>query len=313
MRVIVWSFQQKPLRRVTVTTSQLEVDEHSRTPPSTLQIASDAFELMLNLRGCGWNWSTGVKIPSETRPTTSALGFIMLTFISLIVHLLMFDILHYSVQWFAPLTLGSAKGGSIFDPSMPFLQQYVRSSTITLLSCLTVYCGIQSGYYICTLLGVLVFRQHASQWPPIFKHPWLATSLTELWAERWHQLFRHNFVSVGGKPMAWLMGRNGGVLGSFFMSGVFHHFGLWGMGNGSDFLRVVGFFTMMGIGTIMEHTLKRITGQKVGGFIGWIWVFTWGLGWAHMLVEAWATRGLVGSAFIPCSLRPSFNIFGPLP
>jgi Membrane bound O-acyl transferase family len=319
MRVIIGSFERKPFRRVTVTTSQLQVeleldvDSQARTPPSTIQIAFDAFELSLNLRGCGWNWSAGVKIPPETRPTSSTGAFNILTFTSLILHLVVFDVFHYSIQWFAPLTIGSANGGSIFDPSMPYAQRYLRSSAITFLSGLTIYCAIQVGYHMCTLLGVLVFRQHISQWPPIFKDPWFATSLNELWAERWHQLFRHNFISLGGKPMAWLMGRTGGILGSFFMSGLFHHFGLWGMGNGSDFPRVVGFFMMMGIGTIMEHTFKMFTGHRVGGFFGWMWMFIWGLGWAHILVEAWATRGLIGSAFIPDPLRPSFNIFGPLP
>jgi hypothetical protein len=163
------------------------------------------------------------------------------------------------------------------------------------------------------MLGILVFRQHISLWPPAFRDPWFATSLSDLWAERWHQLFRDNFISLGGKPMAMVMGRTSGILGAFFVSGVFHYMGLWGMGNGSDFPRIVGFFVMMGVGTTMERTWRMFTGQRVGGFFGRIWMWIWVVGWGHMLVEAWAMHGLMGSAFLPCSLRPAYNVFGPLP
>ena len=307
MRAIIWSFQGKPCRRVGVAT------KGDTQTPSTLQTATDAFDLSTNLRGHGWAWSAGVKIPPETRPTSSTSAFISSTTTSLILHGVLFDLLHYCVQWFDPLTIGSAVGGTIFDFSMPPAQRYLRSSTITLLSCFMIYSLFQTGYDICTLLGVLVFRQHISLWPPLFRDPWFATSLTELWADRWHQLFREIFVSLGGRPMARLLGRVGGLFGSFFLSGLLHHVGLWGMGNGSDFRKVVGFFVMMGTGIIMEHIFRLITGQRVSGFFGWLWMSLWVIGWAHILAEAWATHGVMGSVFFPRSFRPAFRIFGPLP
>jgi hypothetical protein len=309
MRSMVWSFQRKPFRRVTTS----DVDDDTQTPPSIKRAAIDAFDLTLNMRGCGWNWPKGIKIPVETRPTSSTTAFVKATFTSLALHCVGFDALHYSVQWFAPLTIGSAKGGTIFDSSLPFMHRYLRSSTITALAGLAVYCAVQIGYHLCTLIGILVFRQHFSSWPPIFKDPWFSRSLTELWAKCWHQLFRDIFISLGGKPMARLTGRAGGVLGAFLVSGVMHYIGLWGMGNGSDFPRVVGSFVMMGIGIIMEHTFMMFTGQRVGGFFGWIWTWMWTIGWGHMLVEAWAMHGLVGSAFFPLSARPAFYAFGSLP
>ena len=318
MRVIVWSFQQKPFRRVTVSSSKspvrVDLDDHVRTSGLTnaIQVANDALELCFNLRGCGWDWSNGLKIPPETRPTSSTAAFILPTFISLILNILIFDVVHYFIQWHAPLTIGSPKGGTIFDHAIPFVQRYLRSSVITVCTGLAVYCVIQIAYDACTLLGILVFRQHTSHWPPIFRDPWFSPSLSELWAERWHQFFRHNFISLGGKPMTMLMGRAGGILGIFFVSGLLHYIGLWGMGNGSDFPRMVGFFMMMGVGIIMEHTWKAFTGQKVRGFLGCVWVWIWVLGWAHMLVEAWAVRGVMAATFFPSAYRPAFNIFGPL-
>jgi len=289
------------------------VHDDTRTPQTTKQVANDAFELCLNLRGYGWNWSAGLKTPPETRPTSSTAAFIVPTFVSLIMHIMVFDFIHYFVQWFAPSTLGSAKGGTIFDPSIPPLQRYLRSNIITLLSGLTIYCAVQIGYHISTLLGVLVFRQHISLWPPIFKDPWFATSLTDFWAKRWHQLFRDNFISLGGKPLAKLMGRFGGVLGAFLVSGMLHNIGLWGMGNGSDFVGVCGFFLIMGLGVILEHVLRMFTGRRVDGFLGCVWTWIWVSGWANILVEAWATRGLMGSTFFPRSFRPAYYVFGSLP
>jgi Membrane bound O-acyl transferase family len=315
MRAITWSFQRKPFRRVplTVTTLQQANDDQARTALSIRQLAIDAFELCYNMRGCGWNWSTGLRIPPETRPTSSTTAFVLTVLASLTIHMVIWDCFQYSVQWFAPLTLGSAKGGTIYDLSMPFAQQYLRSSAITLLTILSIYCAIQIAYDFATLIGIVVFCQHISSYPPVFKNPWFATSLCEFWAECWHQSFRYSFIFIGGKPMAWLMGRIGGILGTFFISAVLHDFGLWGMGNGSDFPRMASFFMMMAVGIIMEHAFKRFAGRKVGGFLGWMWMSIWALAWAHLVVEAWALRGLMGSALMPCSVRPTFRIFGPLP
>ena len=318
MRVTVWSCQRKPFRRVTVSSStsgQADPDDDVRTSRSlsVLQAANDALELCLNLRGCGWNWSTGLRVPLETRPTSSTAAFILPTFASLVFNSLVFDVTQYFIQWLDPLTIGAPKGGTIFDPTMPFVQRYLRSCVITVFSGLAVYCSIQTAYHACTLLGVLVFRQHISLWPPVFRNPWFAPSLSELWSERWHQSFRHNFISLGGKPMAMLMGRAGGTLGAFFVSGLLHYIGLWGMGNGSDFPRVMGFFMMMAVGVIVEHTWKTFTGRKVEGVLGCMWVWIWVLGWAHILVEAWAMHGMIASMFFPSSFRPASNMFGPLP
>jgi len=136
--------------------------------------------------------------------------------------------------------------------------------------------------------------------------------LTELWARRWHQLFRDIFISHGSKPMSLLFGRAGSVLGAFAVSGCFHAVGLWGMGRGTDFIRVGGFFVMNGVGIILEHLWRKLVGQRVGGRIGTIWVYFWVIGWGHMLAEAWLMRGLIGSSFLPQSMRLTTYIFGSL-
>jgi hypothetical protein len=314
MRTIVWSLQRKPYRRANVLISGTHtINDDVWSPPASMgQVAIDAFDLCCNLRGCGWNWSRGLQVPPEIRPTTSTTAFAMATFVFMNIHVLIFDIMHYSVQWFAPTTVGSPIGGSIFDPTIPPVHRYLRSSSMTLFSGLTIYCAISTVYLLCTLLGLLVFKQHLSLWPPAFRSPWFATSLTEYWAKCWHQAFRDNFISLGGKPLSKVAGRAGGVLGAFLMSGIFHDFGLWGMGRGSDFPSVGGFFLMMGVGVVLEGLWRKVSGRRTGGWIGRIWTLTWIIGWGNLLVDAWARKGLIGSLFLPTQLRPSTYIFGAL-
>ena len=113
------------------------------------------------------------------------------------------------------------------------------------------------------------------------------------------------FVSFGGNTLALLMGRVGTVLGAFFVSGVFHAFGLWGMGRGGEFLKVIGFFMIMAVGILLEYSWKKVTGSRVDGFFGRVWTFVWLLGWGNIIVEAWCTKGMIGSVFFPDGLRPS--------
>ena len=275
--------------------------------------AIDAWDLCCNPRGCGWNWSSTLQIPPETRPTHSTPVFAAATLVSLLLHLFWFDILHYCIQSFAPSTIGSPTGGSIFDPSLPLAHRYSRSTVITFISGMVIYCAIQTCYHLATLIGVLIFRQHLSLWPPFFNSPWLSTSLTQFWAQRWHQLFRDSFISIGGYPLSLVAGRVGGVLGCFLVSGLLHDFGLRGMGNGSDFRKICGFFLMNGAGILLEYVWRRLAGCRVRGFLGWIWTVAWVLGWGNLVVDAWVQKGLVGSRFLPVPFRPSTFIFGALP
>lgn len=312
-RVVIWTFQTEPYRRLKAPWNPDAIDpsrlEDSLGPKQTLL---DAGDLFFNLRGLGWNWSHGLHIPPETRPTSSRSAFLSVTFLDFLFWMFLWDTFHYSVQWFSPLTIGSPKGGTIFDAAMPPLQRYLRSSVITLLSGATVYCAISTAYLFFTICGVLIFRHDPLQWPPVFHAPWFATSLNDFWSRRWHQIFRDSFVSFGGKPLFLLFGRAGGVLGAFLVSGILHDFGTWGMGNGSDFRCIAGFFIINGIGMILEHTWKRITGSPVGGNFGKLWTLLWLVGWGNMLADAWARKGLVGSVFFPDNIRPTHNIFGSL-
>ncbi|PFH52915.1 hypothetical protein AMATHDRAFT_55783 [Amanita thiersii Skay4041] len=304
MRVTSWTFQHKPFIRYTSAIPNGCGKPETGYCSSPSRLASDAFELCCNLRGHGWSWSNGLYLPPETRPL-SRIGFLRSTTWSLVLGLLAFDILHFSAQSFEPISFMSASGGSIYDASLPLIPRYLRSSFICFICGLVIYNAIQLSYHFATLVGILIFQQQPSQWPPLFEDPWLATSLTGFWARYWHQLFRDSFIYLGFKPMSYIAGRPAGTLGAFFVSSILHVLGLWGMGKGTEFSSISTFFMMNGVGIIVEHAWKRLTGRKVGGFFGWIWLVVWTVGWSNFLFDVYSRKGLISSIFFPDALRPS--------
>ena len=326
MRVVEWTFVQKPLRRIpvgeldvpqiggaahddlTVIANGHHMPEKStlpEQPPTFLGVLWDACELSFNLRGHGWNWGQHWYFPPERRPTSSTSAFLTSTLVSAIKHLLLLDLTLNTIRSFSPSTFGSSIGGTIHPPSLTPYHRYAQSTFITLAAGITICAAIQLGYDILTIICILILRQYPTQWPPLFDSPWLSTSLADCWGRRWHQIFRGSFIGVGARPLSFLVGRVGGVIGAFFWSAILHDFGMWGMGRGTEFWSVGGFFLCMGCGCILEALFKKTTGLKVGGWTGWLWTMLWALGWGNLLVDAWARRGLIGNTFLPEPYMPS--------
>jgi hypothetical protein len=82
-------------------------------------------DLSLNLRGIGWSSSRFPNAPTESRPS---LVFFLHTLVSFLLHVVMLDVTHRVVQLFGLTTIDSPEGGSIFDPSLPPLHRYSRST-----------------------------------------------------------------------------------------------------------------------------------------------------------------------------------------
>lgn len=301
MRAIEWTFCQEPLRKVSSAPHANGADDHPDSKPRILNMRNvfwDACDLTCNFRGLGWNWAKGYRFPKETRPTDSTPAFLARTVLSAAMHYALFDVSVHYVRAFSPTTFGCPEGGSIFDPSMPPFARYARSSAITLLSGVMFYAVIQWIYDLNTINVIILFRHSPYQWPPLFDAPWRATSISEFWGRRWHQLFRSSFTRVGAQPLEFLVGRVTGVLGAFFVSAVIHDWGMWPMGHGFDFGRVGGFFGMMGVGCILEALFRQVTGVKVQGPWGWIWTMSWTVGWGNLLVDAWGRSSLLGSTIM---------------
>ncbi|KAH7912043.1 membrane bound O-acyl transferase family-domain-containing protein [Hygrophoropsis aurantiaca] len=314
LRSIDWATRTKPItRRIIAVNLRRDSTEQPKSPtspvPRTLgHMLQDACDLTVNFRGLGWDGYLIPHIPQESRSMRSTTVFLGQTFLSLCLHACMCDTLQYCIRSFSPDTFGSPVGGTIFDASLPPIHRFVRSTMITTFFGWSVYAIAQATYDLATILAVLIFRQHPSQWPPMFDAPYRSASLADLWGKRWHQHNRNILISCGAKPMAYLLGRYSGTLGAFALSGIMHDFGLRAANRGSDFCSVGGFFLMMGVGVILERLWVGMTGRKVCGIFGWLWTVSWVTGWGNMLVDAWLVRGAAGTPVIPAPYSPIKHI-----
>ena len=311
MRSITWAFVKKPYKRNTLpnktsnygSSSSIQSTDAGDIPLTTAMW--NAWDLSANFRGIGWDWSQGIHIPKSSHETRSTIMFFLITLAKLLLHALAFDVTSGAARNFSPETFGSVEGGTIFDASLPPLSRYTQSAIITFLSGWTSYFATELTYHIYALQFVLLFRQGPSQWPPLFDAPWLSTSLTNLWGHHWHQLFRECFISIAVRPLSYLLGRSGGVLGAFLLSGALHYVGLDAMGRGGHPIAVIGFFFMQGIGIILEGVWKRCTGVRVSGWLGFLWTWLWVVFWGTFMVDAWGKTGLIGSNCFPDDSRPT--------
>jgi len=294
-----WTFTKRPLRRY-------EPSKHSQdTPierrPSVSTALVDAFDLINNPRGVGWSWSRDPFLGESTPPPSTTLLLAKTLF-----KLTMFDASLYIVQRIFP-SVSDPRGGSIFDPSLTLAPRIALAAFCSVCGGVWAYGMMDSGYYASALVGRIIFRQPAP--PPIFFHrPWMSTSLCDFWNLRWHQLLRPLFIYFGARPGRALLGKPGAVMGAFGVSAIIHHVGMWGMGNGTEFTSVGGFFLLLGVGVIMEVAFTRATGLRVRGWIGWSWAMTWSTLWGTLIMDAWARHGMLANVFLPNGFRPGKKV-----
>jgi hypothetical protein len=244
--------------------------------PSDRQFASllplwlqDALELMFSLRGLGWDFGEGVYTPPTTRPQERK-PFLRATFRSFLIAFLVVDMIE-SVLKQVP-GVGDPFGGSIFFPNLPPLTRYLVSTAIHVLTGVALVAGFSMVYDLITLFAVAVLAHSPSSWPPVMDNPWASQSLHEFWAKRWHQLFRQTFLVFGGIPGRKIGGDVGLVLGTFLASGLFHECTILAMGREWD-SRVPLFFLIQGGSVIGERLWKKVTGRRVDGLLGRLWVY----------------------------------------
>lgn len=283
MQVLTWAFSPPPRTLDGRTPSTIELTQTFRG---------------LNLAGVG----ASCYVAREWRPTSKPL-FLLCTLVSFLFHLVLSDVLHFYVQTFNLQDWGPRTGGA------PLLARDAwpspQSTWLTFVGAVVMYAVIQMSYDVGTLVGVLL-GSSPTEWPPIFKQPWLSTSLKDMWGRRWHQLFRLYFIGVGAAPTRWLgLSKDYAVLGVFFASGTLHVLAVWGMGKGEYLSNSLGFFVMNGVGVGLERAWDICTGRRVGGWLGWMWTMTWMLWWGNWFMDSYARAGLFGSTFYPDEWRPA--------
>ena len=296
LRAIEWTFTEKPLKRYEPLKHHQDTPVERRLSAPTALL--DALDLLGNPRGIGWSWSKD-PFPRESTPPPSAALLLAKT----LFKLTLFDASQYIIQYVSPAA-NNPKGGSIFDPSLTLVPRAALAVLCSTCGAAWVYATVESLSLIPASIAQILFRQPASMGPSLFRRPWASTSLQEAWNFRWHQLYRQLFIVFGSRPGGALFGKPGAVMGAFAVSAILHHVGLWGTGNGTEFVTTGGFFLLMGIGVVMEGVFTRVTGLRVRGWIGWSWTMMWVALWGTFMIDGWARHGVFATEFFPFECRP---------
>ncbi|KAI9443929.1 hypothetical protein H4582DRAFT_1917860 [Lactarius indigo] len=299
LRSFEWTFIIKePLRKYELTMGQNTPIEKRLSFSSVLL---DAFDLCCNMRGIGWSWSPKSLSRWSTAPRSESLPSL---FASFVFYITAFDTAQYLIQLVCYNISGNPSEGSIFDPNLNFFPRNAWAAFASICGGVWVYSLIGTTYCIVALIARVVLRQPASHWPPLSHSPWRSTSIHEFWSSRWHQLFRHLFITFGARPGGALLGRPGALMGGFAVSAVFHHVSAWGLAGDSPEPSMGGFFLLMGLGATMEDAFEKATGTSVQGFSGWLWTMSWSIMWGRHIFDGLVRSGMLASEFFPYGLRP---------
>lgn len=229
----------------------------------------DACDLMFDLRGLEWEYGSGVYVPSETR-SLSRTPFIRATFWSFIQNYFLLDLFESLIKCFPGV--GHPEGGTMFYPNLPLPQRLAVSTTIHIFTGSSLLYGFGMVYDLLTLIGVLLFNTPTTSWPPVIDNPWASDSLHAFWSRRWHQLLRYTFLIYGGYPGYRLGGGLGMVVGTFVASGMYHECSAYALGRGFEW-GVPFFFALQAPLLIGERIWRKVTGKRVGGWKGMLWVY----------------------------------------
>ncbi|KAJ7147049.1 hypothetical protein C8R43DRAFT_538601 [Mycena crocata] len=260
----------------------------------------DSFELIHTMRGLRWKFAIGTHIPAPTRPLERR-AFLRATLMSFIKNFLLLDLLESSIKIFPGV--GVPTGGTIFYAKLPLVPRYIVSTVIHMLTGSALLAGFGMVYDLITLVAVGLLRSSPTSWPPLLDGPWRASSMHLLWARSWHQLLRNTFLVFGGYPGRWIAGDVGMLLGTFIASGLYHECSMYAMGRGFDHT-VTLFFAAQGPILIGERLWRKITGRRVGGPIGRLWVYFIMFIAAQPMINSWHMRGLGGGMVIMPVISP---------
>lgn len=293
-RTIIWTLARQPYKR----------DNVSATESTSIPMACwNVWDLLLNVRGIGWNWSQGIPIRRLSLQLQSRPRFLLFAITRFAFFWAMFDISMEALR--AQFSAPSLRDmHTIFDHSLPPIPRYIRTLQTVYLVLWVTYFGVEGVYQLYSAIFVVLFWQSPSQWPPLFDKPWSSTSLSDLWGRRWHQMLRYSAVSLGGAPLACFFGRPGYVLGTFLYSGAAHCIPYLAYKRGVNPVFECGFFVMNAVGILLERAWSKVKGRRVGGVYGWMWTFLWVIIWAVPMVDQWAKTGRFGMGAALGHFRP---------
>ncbi|OCF34666.1 hypothetical protein I316_03709 [Kwoniella heveanensis BCC8398] len=166
-----------------------------------------------------------------------------------------------------------------------------------------VWLGIAAGYHFLGAILVGSGLWEVESWEvDLFDNPLAADSLLEFWGRRWHQFFRHHFILVSTLflRLVHLPINSSLILSvSFVLSGAMHALGQFTLDPTPPLFPIFVLFPLSGLGCALEVQFKRLTGRKVRGVWGRVWVWAFMLASGRLGAVAWLESGVGGSYLTP--------------
>lgn len=286
MNVISWGSRSEPLR-------------HLHGPPKNFSDALvQGLDLVVSITASSWEHGAKGRASEAKSQGQSRRKFIFIRLFSALKWALVLDLTHFTiVEVLSSPGHRSGQDGfpsTIYDSDLPLCWRYLKTCIISCVVATWLISALHIIGDLCTVTWVSI-GVSPTRCPPSFHRPWLSTSISSFWGYRWHQWTRVTLLQFAGEPLGNLgLGRIGVVMGSLIASGIAHDVGAIRSptpqareGQGA-----IQFFTMMGVGIVLEHCWKTWTGRKVGGLVGWCWTMVWHVVWGNFYVDGGVRIGI---------------------
>ncbi|KAG8972173.1 hypothetical protein FRC05_010343 [Tulasnella sp. 425] len=307
LRSVEFGSLERPVRRVPLARSYLPTNP----PHPRIQELLNSIDLSINLRGigCDFGEGTGLKLPPSSpysrRVHTDQQFLAAKLLFSIPTNYIISDFI--STYCIRDPSIRALAAGNLCLGDLPIAKR------VSVLGAFVfgVPAILSLVYDLIAVLAVtFVPGQDHYQWPPLFGAPWLSDSLHEFWAIRWHQVLRQTFLLTGGYPLGYLFGRSGFVIGAFASSGFFHSVMLIGDGATTFPWSTFNFFAIQALGIALEEWFRTLTGRRVGGLIGRVWVFGWFWLVGRQVCELWIQAGIYDIRLIPVAMSVAELVWG---
>lgn len=276
MRSLIWGISSKPYHRL----------KDSGARGSFLDKLAFGLSLLSSPRGIGWSFGVPLQPVNQTktdflRDTLKRLSGDLCIFTTSVVILAIIDISPYATT-------------PIFRYLMTFFSGTFSWTMLDSAGC-------------CARLVALLFGLDLAEYTFWLDSPLRSTNLADFWSRRWHSLLKHVFVEGGAKPCEAIvqkligngvLSRSAALIGAFTISGLIHEFGLWFATSPDLSFRTTGFFVGQGLGVVLESTFSKLTGRRVGGWLGRIWMLLWLVAWGRLMIDSWLDKGVVDSSLM---------------
>ncbi|KAF8523342.1 hypothetical protein BU17DRAFT_63909 [Hysterangium stoloniferum] len=275
----------------------------------------ETIEVLSTTRGIGLHFGKEVPIAPETRPLDK-FEFLRSTIRKVVRAYIIADLL--STFWGGTALHRARAGGSIYLSNLSWPARHIVAILYNLSMGTMVIAFGEMGYYSATIQAVLLLSDPPEAWPLLFDRPFAAESLHDFWGRRWHQCLYRILKVYGGTPGGYLAERIGvskklgELFGTFFVTGLVHELPFVAAGYPLGW-RLMAFFMVQGVLMVMERMWRNVTGKRVGGRPGNIWMFcTFMVLGTPLFTEAYAMRGVGSAIHIPRIFSVTQQILVPV-